>query len=80
MITYGGQALDACVLDRNDEGRRSRVRDSEVETGVVGRHKETDYRNTADVEQQNTDVNAADGFREVAAWVLGFTGSNLGSR
>ena len=65
------------MLDRNDKWRSSGIGSVEVETWVVRRYEEADDCHTANVEQKDTDVNTADGFREITAWVLCLAGSDL---
>ena len=74
------QTLDTRSLDRNDEGRLRSIRLGQVEVGVVRRDEETDDDDTADVEEQDTDVDALDRLRQVATRVLRLTGRNLNSR
>ena len=44
---------------------------------MVGGDKETNDYDTTNVEEQDTDVDALDGFGQVAAWVLRLTSSDL---
>lgn len=74
-VDHGGQALDPCAPDRDDEGRAERgavVR----EVGVVGGYEEPDDERSRDVEEEDTDVHALDGLRDVTARVLRLTSSD----
>lgn len=72
------KALDTCLLDRNDERRLRSIRGCQRKVWVVEGDEETDDKGTADVEQKDTNVHALDRLWQVLAWVLRFTGSNLG--
>ena len=75
-VDDGRQALNACCLDSNDEGRSRRGR-IEVETLAVRRHEQTDDDDTPNVEEENTDVDPLDSLREVAPRVLCLAGGDL---
>ena len=65
------------MLDGNDEGRLAGIGSRNTEAWVGGRYEETDDDDTANVEEQDTDVHALDGLGEVAARVLRLTGCDL---
>ena len=69
------QSFDTSILDRNDERRRRRVRPSErVEQPIrVGRHKQSDDRDSEHVEQQNPPERPPDRLGERDSGVLGLS-------
>lgn len=78
-VDHGRQALDTGILDGNDEGRLGGAR-GEDEIRVVRRDEEADDGGTADVEQEDTDVDALDRLREIPARVLCLAGGDLSTR
>lgn len=75
--THRRKPLDACMLDGNDEWRLGRVGDLEVEVWFSKRHQPSYDGHTADVEEQDSDIDSANGFRQISAWILRFSCSNL---
>lgn len=74
-VDDGGETLDACLADGNDEGR-GEGGGLGAEVGVVRGHEEADDECADDVEEQDTDVDLLDCAGDVATRVLGLTGSN----
>lgn len=81
-VDHGRQSLDASGLDSNNEGRCGSITSVQVQIWVVGWDEQTNDQGTTNVEQEDTDVDSADGLGQVATRVLGLTGSdghNFGS-
>ena len=49
----------------------------QVQAWVGEWYEQSNDRNAANVEQQNANVDAADGLGDVTSWVLGLAGSDL---
>lgn len=77
MTTDRGQSTDTGCRNCNDKGRLSSVGYTNTQIGSRIRYKETNNCDSADVEEQDTNIHPADGFGEVAAGVLSFTSGNL---
>lgn len=81
-IDDGWESGDTGIANGNDKGRSEGVTAVELESGAVGRDENTNDKGTAEVKEENTDVDSLDCAREVAAGVLGFTrgdGDDLGT-
>ena len=65
------------MFDSNDEWRLGRVGDLEVEVRFCKRHQPSYDRDTADVEEQDSDIDSANGFGQISAWILRFSCSDL---
>ena len=77
--TYRWQALDASMLDSDNKRRLSCVLLLQVQPWICEWHEKADNGDTADVEQEDTDVNTLDRLRKVATGVLSLSSSNLTS-
>ena len=65
------------MLDGNDEGRLASIGGGNAQALIRGRDEETYDDDSADVEQEDTDVNALVGLGQVATRVLRLTGCDL---
>ena len=68
------------MFDGNDEWRLGRIGDLEVEVWFSERHQPSDDGDTADVEEQDSDIDSANSLGQISAWVLRFSCSNLAQR
>ncbi len=75
--THRWQNLNASVVDSNDERRSGCSPIGDVQPLVVGRHKKSDDKNAADVEQQKANVDVANGLGDVPAWILDLSSCDL---
>lgn len=77
------KGLDFDPLNGDDPGGRSGVTGCRDKAWVVGRADHTEYKNTEDVEDEDTDPDTADSERDVLGRIVGFSGGhseNLGSQ
>lgn len=65
------------MVDGDDERRLGCVTSCQVQAGIGVGNEPSDDDDTSDVEQQDTDVDTTNGFREISARILGFTGCDL---
>ena len=65
------------MVDGNDKWGPGGILGLQIQARIVGGHKETNDSDTADIKQQDTDVNPADCLRQALSGVLGFTSSDL---
>ena len=65
------------MVDGNDKRRLCSVGCCQTKTGIGIRYKQTDDDDTADVEEENTDVNTLNGLRQVPTGILSFSSGNL---
>ena len=75
-VDDGRQSGDTGLANGNDEGRSEGVTRVELQARRVGGNKDTDDKGTAEVEDEDANIDTLDGAGQVAARVLGFTGSN----
>ena len=65
------------MFDGNNKRRLGRIGDLEVEVRFSKRHQPSYDSDTADVEEQDSDIDSANGFGQISAWILRFSCSNL---
>lgn len=81
-VDEGGETLDTCVVDGNDEGGGGSTCTTEDEIRVVVRNQPADDPHTTDVEEDDTVEDAADSLGHVTTGVLRFAsceGNDLSS-